>query len=208
MSSSPSSSKTNVDSFKEFTENPKNSNMETIKGAHRYINDVIQGRADGPNKAILISLFNEFVEGEIKHYVYQSMRKSILLELSLCVLQEIGTHGVDHAKSLKLKLEKTTANGKRIVIDKEKSEAEFPITPAEESALKDLEIDDAIFRLSDSLGNSPDVTVHSGQGRAPPYLPPDECGYFTPSKSDRKSLSKDFDKVGAKLSEQKLLKYQ
>ena len=173
--------------------------MDIIKGPHRFINDVIQGREEGPNRAVLITLFNEFVDGEIKDYVYHRMKKPILLELALCILQEIGSFGVGRAKSLRLKVVKTCSEGKQVkqvVIDKEKSGSEFPLTPADESALKELaEIDEAIFCLSDSLGRSPDVTVHSGQGRAAPYLPPDEFGYFTPKKSARKSLSETLSKV-------------
>ena len=122
------------------------------------------------------------------------MKKSILLELALCILQEIGSFGVDRAKSLRLKVVKTSSAGKQIVIDKDQPAPEFPLTPADESALKELlDIDEAVFCLSDSLGRSPDVKVHSGQGRTPPYLPPDECGYFTPKKSAKKSLSKSFE---------------
>ena len=169
--------------------------MEIIKGSHRYMNDVIQGREDGPNKTILISIFNEFVDGEIKDYIYMKMKKSILLELALCILQEIGSYGVEHAKNLRLKLVKSSAGGKQLVIDREDPGSEFPMSPADESALQELDIDEAIFSLTDSLGQSPEKTVHSAQGRDPPYLPPDEGGYFTPKKSVKKALSKEFKKV-------------
>ena len=43
--------------------------MEIVKGYHRYINDVILGREEGPNKSVLIPLFNEFVDGEINHRI-------------------------------------------------------------------------------------------------------------------------------------------
>ena len=88
------------------------------------MNDVIQGREDGPNKTILISIFNEFVEGEIKDYIYMKMKKSILLELALCILQEIGSYGVEHAKILRLKLVKSSVGGKQLVIDKENPDTE------------------------------------------------------------------------------------
>ena len=191
------SSNTNIDLFHEFSKNPKGSDLETIKGSHRFINDVIQGREEGPKKSVLISIFNEFVEGEIKDYIYNKMKKSILLELALCILQEIGSYGVDHAKNLQLKLVKTSVKGKKqLVINHDKeSGPEFPISSAEESAPQDLDIDEAIFNLSDSLGRSPDFTVHSAQGKSPSYLPPDEEGYFTPTKSAKKSLSGIFKKV-------------
>ena len=171
--------------------------MEIIKGSHRYMNDVIQGREDGPNKAVLISIFNEFVEGGLKDYIYNKMKKSILLELALCILQEIGSYGVEHAKILRLKLIKSSVGGKQLVIDKENPDTEFPMSPADASALQELDIDEAIFSLTDSLGQSPEMTVHSAQGRDPPYLPPDEAGYFTPKKSVKKSLSKEFQKVSS-----------
>ena len=158
--------------------------MDQIKGVHRFINDVIQGKQDSPTKSVLVSLFNKFINGEVKDYVYSRIRKPILLELALCILQEIGTHGIAHAKTLQLKVVKTSARGREIVIDKDQT-PEFPLTTGEASFLSEIDIDEAIFNLSDALGRSPDVTVHSGQGRKIPYIPPDANGYFTPKKDPK-----------------------
>ena len=81
--------------------NPTNPTVEIVKGAHCFITQVIQGKQEAPSKAVLISLFNGFVDGQIKDYIYNKIKKPILLELALCILQEIGTHGIEHAKSLK-----------------------------------------------------------------------------------------------------------
>jgi len=111
------------------------------------------------------------------------------LELALCVLQEIATGGPQRANSLELLVAKTSAGGKRVVIADDilpqAQPSKFPLSP--EDALIFRNIDEATFTISDSLGNTPELTVTSGHGKEPPYSQPDADGCFTPEKSNDSS---------------------
>ena len=52
---------------------------------------------------------------------------------------------------------------------------------------------DATFQLSDKHGASPVVSISIGKDKDPAYQPPDQQGYFTPGRSVRKNLQKEFE---------------
>ena len=185
-------SKENIDIelFQVFSGNPKGCNLETIQCSHRYIANVIKGTEESPNKSVLIDIFNSFSKGKIKDYVYNRMKKSILLELALCILQEIAAGGPDRAINLQLQVDKTSSGGKQIIVapDDDKND-EFPLSHSDESTF--LEIDEASFSMLDAHGKSPEKTVVSGHGQKQPYSAPDEHGYFTPKKGQDKNAWND-----------------
>ena len=160
--------------------------MNVAQGAHKFLSDVIKGREKGPVNSVFIGLFNQFTTTPVKNYVYQRMAKKILQELGLRVLQEIISGGFERAQSLRLVLDETRSGGKTVVIDN--PPVEFPV---DEEFVRD--IDEVFFCLLDTTGASPDVRLASGQGRSPPYSPPDKDGFFTPRKTNPKSLEADFE---------------
>ena len=75
--------------FTEFISDPKGSSMETILGAHRFLATVIENEDDGPTLKTLMKIFRPFnPEKSIKDYVFKRIKKSLLLELALCILQD------------------------------------------------------------------------------------------------------------------------
>ena len=179
---------TNLEHFQKFSEDPKNCSLQTVQGSHCYIANVIKGTEDGPKNSVLIEIFNHFVKDEVKDYVYHRMKKSILLELALCVLQEIASGSPGRAKSLELHVANSSAGGKCVVISEEDPKpdaSKFPLSPEDAAIYRD--IDEATFKIGDSLGSSPERTVTSGRGKDPPYSKPDADGCFTPEKSKETS---------------------
>ena len=110
----------------------------------------------------------------------------MLLELALCILQDIS------AKSLQLVVAKTTEGGKTVIIDKDESDGDSADAPAQ---IQSSKIVNAVFRLSDKNGISPDISLSIGKDKDPAYKPPDKQGYFTPV---RRSLSREFNKAAQK----------
>ena len=136
---------------------------------------------------MFVGLFENFTKTPVKGYVYSRMTKKILQELALRVIQEIILGGSARAQSLQLVVGETRTGGKTVVIDKPDDD-EFPV---DEDFVRD--IDEAFFCIHDTEGNSPDIRLSSGQGRSPPYSPPDKDGNFTPRKGNPKSLSRDIE---------------
>ena len=135
-----------IELFQVFSGNPKGCDLETIQGSHRYITNVIKGTEESPKKSILIDIFNSFSKDKIKDYVYNRMKKSILLELALCILQEIAAGGPDRATNLQLQIEKTSSGGKQITITpNEGKDDEFPLSHSDENTF--LEIDETSFTM-------------------------------------------------------------
>ena len=177
----------NSSCFDLFLKSPKHCDVRVLQGAHKFLSDVILGREESPTCATLTGLFNKFSETNIKDYVFKRMTRSILQELALCILQELISGGPERATSLKLVVEKTKAGGKTVVIQK-------PLVgtvEVDKDFIKD--IDEAFFRFEDVTGESPTVSLASGQGHQPPYSPPDKHGFFTPVKSKPKSLEERFE---------------
>ena len=185
---------TDIEFFQFFSDNPRKCNLETIQGSHRYIANAIKGAEESPKNSTLINIFNEFAKDEIKDYVYHRMKKSILLELALCILQEIAVGGPERARNLQLQVTKASSGGKQVTIAPSANPVdEFPMSPSDRSSL--LEIDEASFTLNDSHGKSPEKTVVSGKGQKQPYSAPDAKGYFTPEKPQGKSAWQDSDEA-------------
>ena len=169
-----------------FIRNPKGSSNKVVQGAHRFLSDVIKGTEQSPINSVFINLFDQFTTTPVKKYVYQRMTKKILQELALRMLQEIIAGGPTRANNLQLEVEETRSGGKTVVI-KETTD-EFPV---DEDFVRD--IDEAFFSIGDSTGFSPQIRLASGQGRVPPYFPPDENGNFTPKKAQPRSLEAEFE---------------
>ena len=185
MSLSPDSLP-NCSCFDIFVRDPKNCKHEIVIGAHKFLSEVIAGKEKSPVNSVFIGLFGKFTKTEVKNYVHRHMTKKILLELALCVIQEIILGGAARARTLQLVVEETRTGGKTVVI--EKPAEEFPV---DEEFVRD--IDEAFFCIHDLEGKSPDIRLSSGQGRSPSYSPLEEDGSFTPKKGKPKSLSRDLE---------------
>ena len=170
-----------------FCKQPRNSGIQVIQGSHKYISLAIRGEIPTPKKSILIGIFREFSAEPIKDYIFNRIPKKMLLELALCVLQDIIAKGSTRAKSLQLVVAKTTEGNKTVVIDEEDEDGNSASSLARQSPSK---IAKAIFKLSDKNGISPDISLSIGEDSDPAYKPPDKQGYFTPV---RRSLRREFD---------------
>ena len=141
--------------FSEFISDPKGSSMNTILGAHRFLATVIENGDDGPTLKTLLKIFRPFIaKNSIKDYVFKRIKKSLLLELALCILQDVATNGLDRLASLNLVIEKTNAGGKNVVIE-QPTEEFGDASVADDKFLH--EIDEIFFRFRDTNGHSPDV---------------------------------------------------
>ena len=167
--------------FTEFTTDPKGSSMETILGAHRFLAAVIDHEDDGPTLKVLMKIFRPFIpESSIKDYIFKRIKKPLLLELALCILQDVASNGVSRLATLTLAIEKTRSGAKDVVVE--------PIPErSDDESVEDgsflHEIDEIFFKFGDSSGDSPDVKFAAGAGHSPSYSPPDAKGNFvTPAK--------------------------
>ena len=88
-----SQGKSDFKCFTSFSENPKKVSLETLKGAHKFVAKIIKDDESGPTIKSLIPIFSAFSKKEIKSYVFTCMRKPILLELLLCIIQELILNG-------------------------------------------------------------------------------------------------------------------
>ena len=165
--------KTDSDCFKLFTKSPKTVSIEVVKGAHKFVAKTIQNGDLHPTIQELIQIFAHFTQGKIKDYIFTRMTRPILLELALCIIQEIVLNGVGRAKTLHLEVVKSKAGGKSVQIaDPFSAEGH-----ADDDSLLE-QIDEAYFRLLDSEGNSPNVDFAAGQGHGAPYSPFAKDGAF------------------------------
>ena len=176
--------------FLKFCENPRDSDIQTIQGSHRYISLALRGETSTPKKSILITLFQEFSTETIKDWIFNRIPKRMLLELALCILQDIIKKGATRAKSIQLVVAKTSDGDKTVVIEGgDRSDDAI----GSQNRISASQIDNALFRLSDKNGKSPVVSIAIGKGKGPAYQPPDKQGYFTPSRSAKKNLQQDFE---------------
>ena len=114
------------------------------------------------------------------------MKKQILLELALCLVQDLISADEKRAAALEIRIERCSAGYKKAIVatcesdDKEQSD-EFPLDPTFDWD----SIDEAAFCLHDKSGASPDSKFVSGQGKPAPYAQPEVDGSFTtPVKSN------------------------
>ena len=101
------------------------------------------------------------------------MTKPLLLELALCVIQEILFNGIGRAKSLQLELVKTKFGGKTVKIADP-----FQLNRDEFDDAFLGKIDEAFFCLKDKNGESPDIQLAAGHGHGSPYSPFGKDGAF------------------------------
>ena len=172
--------------FREFCKNPRNFSLEIVQGAHKYISLVLAKKVPSVKKSILVGIFNEYIDQPVKDYVFLRIPKNHLLELALTIFQDIIEKGVERAASLCLELINSVDGDKTIAIAPNTGGA------AGSEAFSAREVMEASFSLTDPSGLSPDVSFSVGKGRGPPYRKPDDDGYFTPRKSARKSLEREF----------------
>ena len=181
---------TGVESFLRFKEEPKSSPLEILQGTHKYLTQVVNGSAEGPSNAALIEIFGHFSIRPIKNYVFRRMTKALLLELVICILQDIIKNGPARTATLELVVERVAGPGKTVVIAKEASadgsstEEEFPVDKEFVS-----QIDEAFFSLRDSSGSSSEAKFKAGPEFNDAFSPPDNNGYFTPIKHDKQPRS-------------------
>ena len=186
---------TDPEYFIKFSQSPKTFDINVLKGAHRFLTSVLKGHDGGPKNSELINIFDQFTKEKIKNYVYQRMKKSILLELAICIIQEIAAGGQERANSLQLEVTKTSSGGKTVVISgAADDDKEFAVDPEDSEFMRD--IDEALFTFKDLTASSPDRQIVSGSGHAPPFQTSDPDGFFTPKKQMlSRSLRNDFDEV-------------
>ena len=168
-----SAKKFNLDCFNQFKESPKDVSMKVMKGAHKHLALATKNPQMAPSCGEMIKIFSHFTNGKVKDYVYKRMTKKVLLELAVCVAQEILLNGIGRARTLELELVKTKYGGKTVkIVDPFK---------ADRSDFDDAflgKIDEAFFCLKDSEGNSPDVNLAAGLGHKAPYSPFGKDGGF------------------------------
>lgn len=114
------------------------------------------------------------------------MKKPILSELALCIIQDIVLNGVERAQTLQLVVVQSKSDGKTVKIADP-----FEEESAEGYDAEFLEkIDEAFFKLKDTEGKSPDVNLVTGQGHKAPYSPFGKDGSFLrPKASAARSLA-------------------
>ena len=159
--------RTDLDCFNIFVNSPKDVSIEVLKGAHKFVAKSIKTGDSAPTCHTLIKIFAAFTQQKIKGYVFTRMKKPILLELALCIIQEIVLNGPGRAKSLQLEVVKSKSGGKIVKIADQFANHEPEITG--DSFLE--KIDEAFFKLKDAEGKSPDINLASGQGHKAPYSP-------------------------------------
>ena len=152
--------------FEMFTEDPKNSSKIVVEGAHKFIANTIRNGGSDPTVQKLIKIFTAFSKTPIKNYVFTRMTKPILLELALCIVQDIALNGPKRAQSLTLELVNSKAGGKVVRVADP-----FEVPEGVLSKESIGKIDEAFFTISDGMGASPDVNFVSGQGHKAPYSP-------------------------------------
>ena len=108
MNNSPDSLP-NISCLEMFLKNPTSSKLEVVQGVHKYLSDVIKGTEQSSTNSDFIDLFTQFTKAPFKDYVYRLMTKSILLEVSLCLVQELISGLPDRAANLNLVVEGTRA---------------------------------------------------------------------------------------------------
>ena len=172
-----SAKKFNLDCFNRFKQSPKDASIEVVKGVHKFLAQAIKNPKNSPTCGELIKIFHHFSSGQIKDYVYNRMTKKVVLELALCVVQEILLNGIGRAKTLELELVKTKYGGKTVKIaDPFRAERD----DFDEAFLG--KIDEAFFCIKDSEGLSPDVNLAAGLGHKAPYSPFGKDGGFVRPK--------------------------
>ena len=100
--------------FDLFSQDPKGVSMEVINADHNYIATVIAEKKCGPTIQSLIKIFTVFVRVPVKDYVFTRMTKPILLELALCIIQEIVSNGLARLKTLHLEVTISKSGGKTV----------------------------------------------------------------------------------------------
>ena len=181
--------------FKSFCESPKTFSFHNLQSAHRILSKTLSEKKSSVTKNILIDILMNFVPNEIKSYHFKRMNRSILVELALCIVQDILQNGEGRAEFLVLELVKTSSGGSKVVIaDPFVAEDDN----YDDDFLKEIDaIDAAEFNLCDKSGNTPDKKIASGEGFAPPFLPPDaEGGFATPRKNTTKLPTAVMPEVG------------
>ena len=165
--------KSDFECFTTFSENPKKVSLETLKGAHKFIAKIIKDGESGPTVKSLIPIFSTFSKEEIKSYVFTCMRKPILLELLLRIIQELILNGPERAKTLQLEVVKSKSGGKTVCIAD-------PFAESGDTYDEDFlgKVDEAFFQLTDLEGKSPEVKFAAGQGHGAPYSPFGKDGSF------------------------------
>ena len=186
----PKGKNSGIEFFKKFCDNPKEIDLETVQGAHKYLNLVLGQKVSSScaKKSILIGIFNQFIDKPVKDYVFHRISRKLLLELAIRILQEFIQRGVERAKTLKLVIAKATSNEDQTILIAPNDSSDV----ASKSPFSAPEVLDATFRLSDRSGLSPDVSFSIGKKRPPAFQRPDKTGYFTPFSAARKSLAETF----------------
>ena len=147
--------------------------IEVFKGAHKYIARATKDPKMGPKVADLVEFFNHFSQEKIQYYNFSRMTKPLLLELALCVIQEVLYNGIGRAQSLQLELVKTNFGGKTVKIaDPFQAERDY----FDDAFLG--KIDEAFFCIKDKNGDSPDIQFAAGHGHELPYSPFAKDGAF------------------------------
>ena len=93
--------------FEEFCLNPKDPTIEIIQGSHRFISLSMKNGPSIPKKSTLSELFKEFMTVPAKQYVFNQIPRRMLLEIAICILQDIVSRGISRVKALRLEVTRT-----------------------------------------------------------------------------------------------------
>ena len=85
---------TDKQKFIVFSKNSKEYDLPRILTAHRFVSKVIDGKEEAHKCAIIIRILMAFAPG-MKEYVFKRIKKEILLELALCLIQDLAANVSD-----------------------------------------------------------------------------------------------------------------
>ena len=175
-----------------FKSNPIDQPSDVLQGTHKFLMDSLTGTMNEPTVDELIEIFQVFAKGSIKRYLFKKIQKNLNLELALSMVQDLISNGPGRAKSLELKVVKLANKDKKVVVkDTFQSPAEAPI-----SADDFASIDEAIFRLTDTSGKSPERAIAIGRGHSAPSSDKRiQKVFLSPGKNARASFQSDANRI-------------
>ena len=184
--------------FKIFCNSPKTFSNTALHASHRFLVKSVSENKSPVTKTILIKILMNFVQPDIKEYHFKRMARAILVELAICLVQDLIQNGPGRAETLELQLIKSTSGGAKVTISDPFADEGGDY---DEDFLKEIdEIDATEFNLRDKSGATPDKQIHSGQGFARPFIEPNEEGSFVTPKRDlrKRATSASVPTVGPK----------
>ena len=105
-----------VSRLKSFCEFPKTYSFRNLQTSHRILLKSLTEKESSVTKNILINILMVFVPTEIKKYHFKRMTRSIPVERTIYIVQDILQNRENRTDSLILDLIKTSSGGSKVVI--------------------------------------------------------------------------------------------